>query len=248
MVGEASGNFPPGPFADSEVFRWTVSEGITFFETGEDDLGTELSSDGSVMVGGKEFMTVDGNVSVSYRWTVAEGFLSLGDIVGGVGSNTPFDVSPDGNVLVGIASQGAANRVAYRWTESTGMVSLGDLPGGGVRSEARGVSADGNIVVGIGTTGNPLDASGREAFIWDPTNGMQNLQQVLENDFGLASELAGWTLVQANDISDDGRVIVGTGINPQGNQEAWAAIIPEPSGLCLFAVGFSTLTYRRRNC
>jgi hypothetical protein len=45
----------------------------------------------------------------------------------------------------------------------------------------------------------------------------------LINDFGLGASLAGWTLTSANDISADGQFIVGSGINPNGNTEAWLA-------------------------
>jgi len=60
---------------------------------------------------------------------------------------------------------------------------------------------------------------------------MRSLHAVLSNDYGL--DLTGWTLSEARDISPDGRVIVGWGINPSGKQEAWIAsldttVIPEP--------------------
>jgi hypothetical protein len=71
------------------------------------------------------------------------------------------------------------------------------------------------------------------AFIWDQAHGIRELQHVLATEFGLAAALEGWQLTRANDISADGRVIVGEGINPDGTLEAWLAIIPEPSTLTL---------------
>ena len=59
--------------------------------------------------------------------------------------------------------------------------------GGSFFSEAWGVSADGGVVVGYG-----YSSSGREAFIWDTTNGMRSLKNVLEVDYGL--DLSGWRL------------------------------------------------------
>jgi hypothetical protein len=38
----------------------------------------------------------------------------------------------------------------------------------------------------------------------------------------------GWTLAAATGVSADGTVIVGRGINPSGETEAWIAILPEP--------------------
>ena len=101
------------------------------------------------------------------------------------------------------------------------MVGLGDLAGGSFSSNANGVSADGSVVVGSGFT-----ASGPEAFIWDAINGMQNLQAVLEDQLGL--DLTGWTLNDASGVSADGTTIVGYGINPLGDTEAFIAIIPTP--------------------
>ena len=43
-------------------------------------------------------------------------------------------------------------------------------------------------------------------------------------------DLAGWQLTEATGVSANGRTIVGNGINPDGQQEAWIATIP-PIGL-----------------
>lgn len=45
---------------------------------------------------------------------------------------------------------------------------------------------------------------------------------VLINDYGVASsELVGWAINNVSGISDDGSVIAGTGLNPNGQREAW---------------------------
>ena len=53
---------------------------------------------------------------------------------------------------------------------------------------------------------------------------MRNLKKVLEDDLGL--DMAGWTLREAWDVSDDGLTIVGFGTNRNGDTEAWMATIP----------------------
>ncbi|MGV2388390.1 MAG UNVERIFIED_CONTAM: hypothetical protein LVR29_08860 [Microcystis novacekii LVE1205-3] len=53
-----------------------------------------------------------------------------------------------------------------------------------------------------------------QAFIWDATNGMRSVQQVLVNDLGL--ELTGWQLTSMRGISADGLTLVGQGLNPNG--------------------------------
>ena len=58
-------------------------------------------------------------------------------------------------------------------------------------------------------------------MIWDAARGMRNLRDVLVADFGLEASLIGWTLFEANAVSPDGKFITGTGINPDGETEAW---------------------------
>ena len=127
------------------------------------------------------------------------------------------------------------------------MVGLGALPGGpfGPSSLATGVSGDGTLVVGTSAAGQAADGDAiQSAFIWDSTQQMRNLQDVLTNDFGL--DMTGWHLSQANAISLDGTTIVGHGTNPDGFTEAWMAVIPEPSTALLLASGLLVLARKRR--
>lgn len=39
------------------------------------------------------------------------------------------------------------------------------------------------------------------------------------------TDVAGWALAFANDVSADGRTIVGNGINPDFQNEGWVATI-----------------------
>jgi uncharacterized membrane protein len=118
------------------------------------------------------------------------------------------------------------------------MVGLGDLPGGALDSQANAVSADGSTVVGFGGS-----ASGQRAFIWDPTHGMRELDQVLT---GLGLSLTGWTLSTATGVSADGQTIVGSGIGPEGTTEAWLVTIPEPGTVLLIGVGLAGLHAAKR--
>jgi len=114
-------------------------------------------------------------------------------------------------------------------------VGLGFLPGNSTGnndlSSALAVSADGSTVVGADTIG---------AFIWDPTNGMRDLTQLLK---GSGVDLSGWSLIAATGVSADGTAIVGSGTDPSGNNEAWLAIlpIPEPGTLLLLGSGIAGL-------
>jgi len=201
-----------------EAFRWTASTGMQGLGDlpggGFDSRGFAVSPDGSIVVGtSKSSMWNE-----AFIWTESTGMIGLGTLPGSLGSSA-YGVTEDGSIVVGRCYSGRGE--AFMWTASTGMVGLGFLPGWS-NSWARDVSADGSVVVGCCMTD-----IGWEAFIWDESNGMRNLKEVLENDFGL--DLTGWTLNYANGISADGTVIVGRGDNPEGKREAWVVTFYEPA-------------------
>ena len=121
------------------------------------------------------------------------------------------------------------------------FVQLGYL-GGENWSVANGVSPDGSVIVG--SAGSASTVSDRAAFVWTSGGQMQNLRDLLLAD-GIA-ELDGWTLLNATGISGDGRTIVGYGVNPDGNTEAWIATIPELHSLLLLATAIGLLVIRYR--
>ena len=79
---------------------------------------------------------------------------------------------------------------------------------GGPMSTTHGASYDGLVLVGKSLINS--QSSSLRAFIWTPESGMQNLKQELL-DAGAGGGLQDWILAQANDVSDDGSVIVGWG-------------------------------------
>ncbi len=188
--------------------------------------GLAISANGAVVVGS----SFSASGLEAFRWQIIGGCTSdgidaspppcmvgLDDLAGGEFGSQALDISQDGSAIVGYGTS-ASGREAFRWTSLGGMVGLGDLPGGSFHSEAAGASTGGSVVVGFGNS-----ASGPAAFIWDATNGMRELAVVLA---GLGFDLTGWTLTKASAVSDDGKVIVGHGTNPDGNQEAWRVVIP----------------------
>jgi probable HAF family extracellular repeat protein len=234
-----------------EAFRWTETTGMVglgdLLGGSFSSVARAVSANGSIIVG----IGNSASGEEAFRWTQGTGMVGLGDLPGGSFASSASGVSADGSVVVGSSrifgtSGNAFGIEAFRWTEGTGMVGLGDLPEGSFFSIATGVSGDGSVVVGQGE-----GANGFEAFIWNSSQGMRSLQEVLTNDYGL--NLTDWTLSEATAISADGLSIVGFGINPNGNGEAWIArldgqtnppnpSVPEPSsilGLGLFSlVGF----------
>jgi hypothetical protein len=72
--------------------------------------------------------------------------------------------------------------------------------------------------------------------VWDTVHGLRMLDDVLSNEHGLGASLAGWTLLEATDISTDGRVIVGNGTAPGGAFQGWRAYL-EPDPIQAFCFG-----------
>lgn len=193
-------------------------------------------------------VSADGKVIVGYTGHVgiSEAFMWQDGIMTGLGSlipNDPFSlssiismatsISADGTVIVG-----SSHQTVVKWEngeiESLGMLSQT------FGSTAVDVSADGKIIVGY-CNFNDDEAL---AFIWDETNGMQNLQDLLVDTYGL--DLTGWKLSKANAISADGTTIVGQGIDPHGNYQGWVVTIPEPATMLLFGLGGLVLRRKYR--
>jgi uncharacterized membrane protein len=220
----------------NQPFRWTQMLGVQVLPVPAGYFTTSaggVSADGTVIAGdtSKSGAGVEG-----FRWTAATGIVPLGDVPG----HTPppgsrlASVSADGSTLSGFGSNSST---AVTWTQSGGFEVLDVLPGT-LGSSAGGMNADGSTIVGNAN----LSLTTSTAVLWD-ASGAHVLKELLETQFGL--DLTGWDLVAASDISDDGLTIVGVGTNPDGDTEAWIAVIPEPSTGVLVGLGLIGLVRRR---
>ncbi|MEM9807855.1 MAG: PEP-CTERM sorting domain-containing protein [Cyanobacteria bacterium P01_D01_bin.56] len=218
-----------GRAAATQAFQWTATIGLMGLEmpSGIDRLqgATDVSDSGAVIVGYSD--NIQTGALVPVRWAGQTGFTQLGNHDFGAASS----VSSNGNIVVGFA--GSANSdpdgEAFLWS-SQQNIGLGDLQNGAGISIATDVSDDGTVVVGSSTSNQGAPSLSfslifgdrpQEAFIWTRSRGMRSVRDVLINDFRLS--LAGWTLLSAEAVSQDGITLVGTGINPNGKQEAWIA-------------------------
>ena len=180
----------------------------------------DITPDGQRAVGRSQ---IAGGTDGAFLWTPEQGMVALGDLQGGDLGSAAYDISADGKVIVGKAVNSDLYKEAFRWTEEGGMVGLGDLPGSRFQSTARACNADGSVIVGDGLGFDNDGGGNRKAFIWTEEDGMRPLVEVLETDYGV--ETGGWILLNATDISADGRTIVGWGYNPEGTVEGFVAYL-----------------------
>lgn len=209
----------PGAF--DEAFRWAAGigmQGLGFLTpSGRFSQALATSADGSVVVGSSQ-SGPEGLVTEAFIWDVPNGMRGLGDLPGGGFFSIAIAISADGSTVVG---QGLTDRgyEPFIWNAKGGMRPLVGFPG-----LARGVSADGSVVVGVTFS---RGSQRFETFLWTEETGMVLLRDVLERS---GIDTTGWSLSPCCEgsagISDDGRVLSGTGVNPNGDTEAWVAVLP----------------------
>jgi len=205
--------------------RWTASEGVVPIGSLPNSLGfpdafaTGASATGSAISG----QSLGAFVQPTF-WSPAAGLVGLGDVPGGIEYALGWNISADGSTVVGGArtlfGPTSSRDEAFLWREPTGFVTLDPRHGQDFGSFAQATSADGSVVVGTSDPG---------AFIWDAAHGMRLIADVLTNDFHL--DMTGWSLASADSVSADGTVIVGSGFNPNGDQEAWIISLPLTAGV-----------------
>jgi uncharacterized membrane protein len=178
-----------------EAFRWTVDG--TFDLLGDLPGGSmnsaafDVSADGSKIVGHGTPSFPNEAFPVSWTGTIISQ-------LGGLERGSALGISEDGNVIVGHAGSPLQ---AFRRVGSS-VTQLGFLPGA-TSSTARRVSADGSFIVGQSSHPLPVGSTDlrAEAFRWTEASGMVSL-----------GDLPGGRIISnANDVSADGSVIVGSG-------------------------------------
>lgn len=199
--------------AGNSAFRWT--EGGAMVALGQFGGGsnrtsnaTAISTDASTIVGfGHPVLTG------AVLWN-ALGEASVLGMPAGDSSAAASAVSRDGSVVVGDSLQASSQRRAFRWTRQTGITPIASTSDSLLDVFASAVSGDGLVIAGWGNTPN-----GETALLWDEPHGMRRLDAVLKTDY--QTTISGWTLSRATALSDDGRTIVGFGVNPSGVVEGW---------------------------
>lgn len=151
---------------------------------------TDVSADGSVVVGYVQVTSTWFPEGEAFRWTADEGMASV--MAGGFARG----VSSDGSVIVG--SSTCCFGPAFRWTSEAGPIAFGSNLGEG-STLAFAASSDGSVIVG---------SHNGQASQWTSEHGLITLDL-----------RPGAISSAASDVSADGSVIVGgrdTGAAQQG--------------------------------
>jgi uncharacterized membrane protein len=244
----ADGSVIVGTSANPMIFnrvavRWTNNSGPQPLDSISNDAdfseALAVSADGSVIVG----HVYRNSHFEAFRWSEVDGALPLGALPGHRASSYAI-VSGDGKTIAGRSNESLSTITdAFMWRENLGMTLLASRPEGIGQLEPRAMSFDGSVIVGIMIEEDPTWYV--HPFIWSIELGLRDLEEYLLYDLGV-DEVADWNLGHATGISANGRVIVGYGGHAgEPDQQAWIAVIPEPSTLCLFSIVAWSVVRRR---
>jgi len=229
-------------------FQWTEETGMVDLGSivdGRASRGNAISADGNVIAGWSD-ASFGGRLGAQIRnggaweWITPDGEpIQAGEALA---------VNSDGSLLVGggyfdasVSGPGAPAYEPWLWSEATGLIHLGTVKGlrGGIidgQHYANDVSDDGSVVIGFDTLFNLGE---RWAFIWTKTGGIRMLQDYVRQYTDAATKAkictaqrgplqpcSKWDFATPSAISNDGKIIVGTGRNPAGNWEAFKITLP----------------------
>ena len=223
-------------------FAWTQETGLVdisdFTGLSGQTVAAAITPDGSTIVGAAGA----DDWAVGFRWSLGDGITWIGDPDSHDEAVFPLLVSADGEVAVGISSHVepgvSVAPETFRWTESGGVERLIDDPAIS-ESHPFAISANGELIAGW--TRSSVDNT-PSAFIWDPVNGLQDLNAVLVDQYGL--DLRGWHLGDVTEMSADGMTMVGNAFDGDGDCAPYIVYVPEPSVLLLLSAG--ALVFKRR--
>lgn len=217
---------------------WPETEPTQYYEEIEthgvlwvDGVPTEIGQNLSARVSRIETMSRDGNTVILYGYHLDGVYRSDNGVytrltAPGLRVSTVPGISADGAVVVGDAYNGNYydDNQALRWFEGVTEPQFLGVPAGATTAFAKGVSSDGNTVLGRATfcaSGGSSDCHS-EAWRWTPTNGFELIRDVLISE-SLGPKITGWSLDEAVGVSDDGKVIIGQGVNRSGISTGWIA-------------------------
>lgn len=233
----------------ARAFEWTEENGIV-------DLGSiaanrasranQISADGGVIAGWSD---APSGARLGAFWDHGAPPVWITPKLVPVAAGEVTGINSDGSILVGGGFSDNSNPTnpastafePWLWSEATGLIHLGTVKGlrGALidgQHYSRDVSDDGSVVVGQDTL---FQLGEQWAFIWTKKDGIKALQDYVRarTDPATKAKLcpaqrsvlqpcSQWDLWNTAAITNDGKTIVGTGRNPQGNWEAFKVTLP----------------------
>lgn len=210
-------------------------------DLGSVGLGSGYSSgnginDSGVVTGSYSVSGPLGDVLHAYVWDAVNGVTDIGDFAPR-GINNLEQVA--GNYSLYVPDPTHPGPIhALIWDAASGTTDLGTLGAADASSYADAIN-DAARVVGWSEIEADL---GNRAFLWDPIDGMLNLQD-------LVADFSDWEyLERATDISNTG-YITGYGYNAEGLRRAFLMVpsvngVPTSSPISLIALGLTCFGFR----
>lgn len=215
-----------GPVILKAATVWTNGQpqGLGFLPGGVESEAFAVSSDGAIVVGRAHVPGIVRGYK-AFIWRAGSGMVELSDLPAGYDDGAAIAVSSDGLVVAGWGnpSYHPAKWRILRWTGGV-RENLGTLPGH-FHAVPHDMSADGAVIVGWSSE---VPGLVRTPVIWDATNGMRDLVEVLESagiDFSAWTNSQGHRWMEATAVSDDGKTIVGHGRRGD-HVTGWIATLP----------------------
>jgi uncharacterized membrane protein len=208
---------------ESRAFRWTEANGFQELAVGVHSDARAVSDDGRVVTGWVAYPFRP------FRWTANTGMqaLSFGSLCT-CGDSEAIAISRDSSTIVGVGHfciAGVCQYLGFRTRDELSM-TLPWLSGNTPYNVPRAISGNGAVVVGHATTHYGGGSYGPEALIWDEHHDLRQIREYLLSQ--QVASVTGWILQEPHAVSADGTVIAGSGRNPNGQNEAWIAVVPRP--------------------
>ncbi|HZW09195.1 MAG TPA: hypothetical protein VFF69_04760 [Phycisphaerales bacterium] len=198
-----------GPHSNPEAFLWSAQTGVVWLgaaPSDESSRASDVSEDGRVVVGQRRN---DFGSTTGFVWTAESGMVELQEREQSANERLVLatELCELGGRIFGTSPRtdhSSDDGIAFWDVGAKSLVKYGPLDD----AETFGIVLD---VIPSGALGVGRSEAGIEdrAVIWDQLAGPRSLQEVASRQFRV--DLSFWLLETAVGISDDGRVIVGTG-------------------------------------
>jgi len=156
-------------------------------------------------------------------------------------SNWVYDMSLNGEYIVGYCSDYWGRHQAVYWDENRDVHSLGSMYYDSLLYNCTdaGDVRDDKVIVGMASGEGAPSSLG---FIWDQEHGMRYIKDVLEQEYGY--DFGDSILESAGFWDPHGTIINGSGYTSTGELFFWSAEIPEPATIAILAFGSLLLRLR----